>query len=400
MNEKDLKRLKELRAKEADLTADEQQEFDILLERKEIADLVANGMKPLVDDVKGLKDQVEAFGQRGTDSDLETNPGLRMSALVNALYHKDSEGLKKLAGVARVKSADPMLEAGSVLFPTITENRIIELMPSFGQARQYMDQVPMTGLPITVPKELVNPTWTWGISENTSITSSKPTTDSVSWTPKKGGAIVVLTSELFADAIIQVGNYILRKTAQSKGQAEDIQFFRGTGSPFTGVFSTSHTYGGVELTATANVNSLTYMNLLNCIVNVDQNYIANGAFHMHRSILPYVWGLVDGNGNLIFRPSSGDVPATLLGFPIRLIEGAPTATAANATAGTPFILFGDLMNSTIRDVVDSYQVKMLDQATVDGTSLAQNDLIGVRVLARAAFNANLVEKYSVIKTLV
>lgn len=398
MNEKDLKRLKDLQARQNELTADEREEFDVLLERKEIADLVKNGIKPLLDDVSGLKNQVDAMAQRGTETDLETNPALRMSGLVNALYHKDADAIKSLKGNARIKTADPMLESGSVLVPTITENRIIELMPTFGQARQYMDQVPMTGLPITVPKELVNPTWTWGITENTSIASSKPTTTNVSWTPSKGGAIVVLTSELFSDAIIQVGNYILNKTAQAKGQAEDLQFFRGTGSPFTGVFSSSHTYGGTLETSTSNVNSITYADLLTCLVNVDQNYIAGGAWHFHRSILPHIWGLKDSDGNLVFKPSNGDVPATLLGFPIRLIEGAPTATAANATAGTPFILFGNLMNSTIRDVVDSYQVKILDQASIDGTSLAQYDLIGVRVLARAAFNANLVEKYSVIKT--
>ena len=398
MKKKELERLEELRKRENDLSTSEQEEFDVLLEKKELSDLVKDGIAPLMDQVKGLESEVKAVATRGTDADLETNPALRMSALLSAMYNKDESRVKDLRGVARIKSADPMLEAGSVLIPSITENRIIELMPTFGQARQYMEQVPMTGLPITVPKELVNPTWTWGISENASITTSKPTLGSVSWTPSKGGAIVVMTSELFSDAIVQVGNYVISKVAQAKGQAEDTQFFRGTGSPFTGVFASSHTFGGSHETATSNVNSLDYMDLLQCIVNVDQNYIAGAAWHFHRSLLPYVWGLKDADGNLIFKPANGDVPATLLGYPIRLIEGAPSATTANATAGTPFIVFGDLRNSTIRDVVDSYQVKILDQATIDGTSLAQYDLIGVRVLARAAFNANLVEKYSIIKT--
>jgi len=395
MDEKELKRLKELQKKD-ELSAGEQEELDVLLEKKELHEAVSAGVKAIKEEIAGLKTKVNSLAV-DSGGDIEKDPALRFHALCVGLKNNDREMVRQTQGEWKKKNADPMLEVGSVLVPTITEARILELLPTFGQARQFMDVMPMNGNPITIPKEGTLPAWTWGIGENTSISSTKPTVGSLSWTPKKGGTIVVLSSELFNDANVQIGNYIIRKIVQAKGTGEDSQFFCGGGSPFTGVFSTANTFGSSLATATVDPNSIAYLDLLNCTTGVDQNYLQGAGWFMHRTILPYIWGLKDQIGHPIFEPAMGDRPMTLLGFPVHLIENAPTYTFAKSNPGTPFILHGNLINTTIGDVM-GMQVKLLTEATIDGTSLAQFDLVGIRAIARAAFNPGLTEKYSVIKT--
>jgi HK97 family phage major capsid protein len=398
MDEKELKRLKELQRKNGEnaLSEGEAEELDSLEEKKQVADVFANGIAPVLNELKAVKQKVDAI-ETDKSTDITKTPGGALHSLIIAMRNGDAEAIKALQGKRISKAADPMLEAGSVLVPSITESRIIELNPTYNQARQYMNAFPMSGNVLTIPKEAVLPTWTWGIDENTSITSSKPTIGSLTYTPKKGGALVVMTSEMVADANINIGNYVIGKIMQAKGIGEDQQFFNGTGSPFTGVFQATYAAGNKETIATKDPASITYQNLLNATVKVDQNYIQGACWFMQRSIVPYIWGLVDGNNRPIFQPANGSMPATLLGFPVVLVENAPTYTAVNGVATKAFILFGNLINSGIGDVM-GMQIKWLSEATIDGTNLAQYDLVGVRAIARAAFNAGLVEKYAIIQT--
>ncbi len=56
---------------------------------------------------------------------------------------------------------------------------------------------------------------------------------------------------------------------------------------------------------------------------------------------------------------------------------------------------GNFNNSIIGDIEDMY-VSILDQATIDGTSLAQFDLVALRVITRVAFTPGMTDLYSAI----
>lgn len=380
-------------SKKLDLTDDEEselEELNLLKAKSEEAERLTNAL------VAGLKKvgigttpaaPVIKLGAEPLD-----DPAFRFHTLLVGMKSKNMDMIHK--------AADPQNEGtdadGKYLVPAITQPRILELIPTFGQARQFMNAFPMSGNETNIPKELTNPTAYW-VNENAQITDSKAQLGVITMTPKKLAALVTLTNEILQDANVNFGQYIIKKIAQAFGTAEDSQFFAGTGSPMNGVFKSTNTFGGVEETPTSNVNSLIYQNFLNCMANVDQNYLMNAAWYLHRSIMPYVWGMEDTTGRLVFQPATGNLPATLLGIPVVWVESAPTATTANATAGTPFILLGDLNNSFIGDVL-GMSVSFADQATVDGTSLFENDLTGIRVVKRVAFSAGLTAKYSIIKT--
>jgi HK97 family phage major capsid protein len=230
------------------------------------------------------------------------------------------------------------------------------------------------------------------VNENAAISDAKPTLGQITLTAKKAAGIVVLSNELLEDANVDLGNYILRKFAQKFGTAEDVQFFNGSGSPFTGVFSASHTFGNT-VTLTGQASSLRYADIVDCVYGIDAAYLANASWFMHRSLLAQVRKLTDDQNNPIFVPGSGASPASLLGYPVRLIENAPTAAT---DPGSIVMILGDMENSYI-GTKSELSVKILEEASVGGTSLAENDLSAIRVIERVGFDAGLTNAYSVIK---
>lgn len=387
MNEKELKRLKELKAKSAEsLTGDEKHELETLSEKKETYDLVKSAASDFFKS-SGLTDAVKK--QTAVEKSSDSAEG-RFASLIKGIFTGNYDLI--------TKAADPMISgtpgSGGYLVPQLTASRILELVPTFGQARRHMTVFPMAGNELLIPKENAMPSWNW-VNENASITSSKPTVQTITLTPKKGAAIVVLSNELLKDANINIAGFVMGKIAQAKGTSEDEQMFAGTGSPFTGVYNSANTFGYAELTATTSAASLTFQNLLNTIAGVDQNYLTGAAWYFHRTILPVVAGMTDDNGRPLLEPAFGDLPMRLLGFPVRLIENAPSLTTV--TGGKPFAVLGNLENSYIGDV-QGMEVTLLSEATIDGTSLGQFDLSAIRVISRVAFNKGLTEKYSVIKT--
>lgn len=381
--------------KKLDLTDEEEAELAELQllkskneEAEKLTNAIANGLKKLgIGNGSSEPPSVIKLGAEPLD-----NPVFRFHSLLVGMKTNNKDMIAKAADPQNVATpAD-----GGYLVPQVTQPVILELIPTFGQARQFMNAFPMSGNETVIPKELVNPTAYW-VTEGNAITDSKATLGTLTMTPKKLAAIVTLTNEVLRDASVNFGQYIISKIAQAFGTAEDAQFFAGTGSPMNGVFKSTNFFGGAVATSGLSVNTLSYANLLNCIAGVDQNYLANAAWYFHRSILPVVAGMVDNQNRPILEPAFGDLPMRVLGFPVRLIENAPSATTANATASTPFVLLGDLNNSLIGDVL-GMTVSFSTDGVVDSTSLFENDLTGIKVIKRVAFNAGLVAKYSIIKT--
>lgn len=425
MEKKDIRRYNELNAKDTH-TDEEKAEFErleALMKANEEAETIAKSVKNVLGEIGLTKEKVDSINVSKTGQEvgkdnvmdlLSKNGEYRMSMLIVAERAKiagTGQAFKKNYGVLPQemtdkltefeKAAQPQTEGtaadGGILVPTITQARILELVPTYGQARQHMQSFPMSGNVQKIPKELTNPTAYW-VDEASQITDSKLTLEDLTLTPKKLAAIVTASNEVLMDARPDMGAYIVKKIAEAFGMAEDVQFFKGTGTPFTGVYNTANSFGGNTLTtSTTDPASITYGNILGMTAAVDQNFIKGAAYYAHRSFMPYVWGMVDDQNRPIFSPAWGSTPATIFGYPVYWIENAPTYTEAAATPSTPFILFGNLENTYIGDVM-GMTVKVFEEGVVDGTSLIENDLTGIRVIKRVAFNKGLVAKYSVLRT--
>lgn len=392
MKESEIKRLAELQAKDKEkLSDDEAAEIVRLTDKKELQETITIGLKEV------LRDAGVSAIQHKTPSEItiEQNankPGYMLHSLLCAMKSGDKAKIKEIYS----KAADPMVEgtdaSGGYLVPAVTQATILELIPTYGQARQYMQTIPMGNARVlNIPKEGTLPTVTW-TDEAVAKTASKPTIAIITLTAKKAAGIVVLSDELLQDANVNLGDYIVRKFAQKFGIEEDKQFFNGTGSPFNGVFKSTNTFGNT-VTLSGGISTLDYPSLVSAAYGIDANYTQGAAWYMHRTVLASVRNILDGQNRPIFVDAAANTPPSLLGYPVRLIENAPTSSAA---AGSVVVILGNLENSII-GTKQEMTVKILDQATIAGTSLAEADLTAIRVVERVAFDAGLTEAYSVIK---
>jgi HK97 family phage major capsid protein len=386
MNDKELKRLNELKQKNAEtLTNDEVQELIELQDKKSIDEQVKEAVKNAIRSLPKDYSNINV-----TQNKQDSNDFVR---LLKAIRHDDYKTIKEI----NEKAASPMVEGvasdGGYLVPAVTVATIEGLIPTYGQARQVFQQIPMgKSNIIKLPKEGTAPNLYW-LDEAAEKTSSKPTIDIINLIAKKAAAIVVVSDELLDDANVSLGEYLMKKFAQIFGIGEDIAMFKGTGSPFTGLFSNTHTFGNT-VTLSGGITTLTYKNLLDVIYGIDQNYATNASWLLHPTIMSVIRNISDSNGMPIFQASmSESSPGNLLGYPVKLIQNAPTSAAEG---GSIIAVFGNTMNSYIGTKQD-LTVKVLTEATIDGTSLAQYDLTAFRVVERIAFNAGLTAGYSVLK---
>ncbi len=393
MNEKELKQYEELKRIPAErLTDSEKVEFEKLEDKHDMQEGIKSAMETYFKDSPLLKTQGNIDISTKREEELLSNPAYALSKRLVGMHRRDEN---------MIKTADPVLvadndDAGGYLVPQMTENKIYELIPTYGQARQHMSVMPVGGGILKLPKEGTLPTWAWetsGTGENVSIASSKPTFGANTITPAKGKCIVVLSTEMLNDPSVNVGAYVISKIAQARGTGEDSQFFAGTGSPFTGVFASTNTFGGeTNLTAT---NAFTYAKLVDASLAIDQNYLANAKWYGSRTVTAAIRKLVDDQNRPIWEAPFGGNPAQMLGFPYVIVENAPNNTTGD---NKPVLLLGNLQNSIIGDVVGGgFSVKILTEATIDGTSLGQNDLVGIRVTARSGFTAGITSLYSAIR---
>ncbi len=388
MNEKDKKDFAELEKIPVDrMTESEKADFERLSEKKELETQIKSAMETFFKDSPLLKAKSDIDLSTKKEAELVNNPAYAISKRLVGMKRGDRE---------MIKAADPIVvsandDAGGYLVPAVTQARIMELVPTYGQARKHMTVLPMTGNVTYIPKEGTLPTWTWGVSENASITASKPTFGASTLTPTKGGAIVVISNEMLRDANINVGEYVIKKIAQAKATGEDSQFFNGSGSPFTGVFATANTFGGeVNLAST---NTLTYAKLIDTMYAVDQNYLIGGGWYASRTVTAEVRKLVDDQNKPIWEAPFGGMPPMMFGLPYYVVENAP---ASSVSDNRPMLLCGNLQNSIIGEV-EGMNLTLLTEATIDATSLGQYDLSAVRVTASMAFSAGLTAAYACLR---
>lgn len=347
--------------------------------------LVSDAVKELGLDKIDVKHHIVPDGTE--DKQVQMTPAEKSGNFVKALKEKNLEQIKTLAPQNETTSAD-----GGYLVPDVTRAEILRLIEQFGQARQYMRVIPMGKAKVmNIPKKLTGVTVTRS-SENTAIPDTKATLTQITLTASKVGAITALSNEVFDDNIVDLGSYVQTLIGEAFAEEEDGQYFAGTGSPFTGVFNSANTFGySAEFSDLA---AITYDMLVDMRYGVKNHYLNGGAWYLNRTVMAVLRKIKDEEGNPILFAASGNTPATMLDFPIRLVEKAPTASGV--ISGQPLIVLGNLNNSIIGSKQDM-RMTILTEATIDGVSLAENDLTGLRVTKRDAFNPGLTEAYSIIK---
>lgn len=338
---------------------------------------------------EGLDEKLDELKDELVPKTKELCPNEAMGKMIQYQY-------ARIKNPALFKNLDPQDETtaadGGTLVPTITRPEILRLIEKFGQARSRFRQIPMGKAAIlTLPGKLAGATVA-RYSENATIADTKVTLTTYTLTAQKAAAIVAFTSELLEDEIVNLGAYVNEQLAEAFWEEEDGQMFAGTGSPHTGLFNASSTYGN-EIKVT-NAASITYDNLVDCSVGLRSWYLDGAGWKMHRTVYAAIAKLKDENGNpIVVDP--GAVRREMFGYPIDLIEKAPNASTV--TASMPLIILGNTNKNSFMGIKRELTMQILIEATIDSVSLATNDLTAIRVTKRDAFSVGIVGGYSTIK---
>ena len=264
--------------------------------------------------------------------------GKTLAALRFGSRSKYADVLKALAPQTEGTAGD-----GGYLVPDVTRPEILRLMEEFGQGRQDFRVLPMGNAKvIKFPRKATGASVS-RVGENTAIPDSKVTLDTVTLTASKAAAIVTMSSELDEDAIVDMGGYINSLLAEAFAEEEDTQYYNGSGSPFTGLFTGTLSFG--KKVSVANVAAIDYAALLSLVYGMKSNYLRGASWRMHRTIYSQLAGLVGSDGHPLLVNAGDPTKASLFGFPIKLVEAAPDASTV--TSGKPLIVLGNGNNAII-----------------------------------------------------
>ena len=306
-----------------------------------------------------------------------------------------------------IKTLSPQLEssgsAGGYLVPEEFYADVIYLLNEFGFGRKYCATVGMKSNVLNVSTLAGKPSVAW-TDENATITSSAATFGRLTLTAKKLAAIYPISNELLQDANIDIYSTIVRIFANVFAQEEDTQVFRGSGSPFTGILSTSGviatSLGGSTSSGKTKYTDIVFDDLINLIQSLSPAQQRGASLFIEQNTLTdllkrkdsnnrYLWELTSAV-NPIVTNTQGLTAANLSfrGFPIVVMPNGILIDGydGSAHAGVPFAIFGNLKTAGCWiGQHGGLDVRISMDATVESVSAFANDLQMLRMTERIAF---------------
>jgi HK97 family phage major capsid protein len=210
-----------------------------------------------------------------------------------------------------------------------------------------------------------------------------------------------MTEEIVEDSAINLTQLIGALFAEAVAKEEDLQFFAGDGTTWTGILNNGEV--NVVYQATAGITNLRADDLLSMIDATPSGALSGAKFYMNRTVLSVIRKLKTTTTlDYIFQNPGQGLPATIWNYPYELSDAFPTA--ASVAEGSPYILFGNLKQSCIFGDKQQLRVKLLEEATITDTdgqtsiNLAEQDMVALRVVERVGYVIGLPTALTVLDT--
>lgn len=367
---------------------------------KKINDISDQIVSKFFDGAKKNRSKAIDAGEKKTD---KANNETR--SFMKALLHNDRTALDAFKAKTAQFNEDADANRGGYLVPEELRAEVLRIAQAgYGVARSKFQYLPFSGpgnsrkIPTLLSSISVN--WT---GEGVKKTGTNPTFDLVTQTLKKLAAIIPFTEEILEDSAVNLTQLVAQLFAEAVTKEEDIQFFAGTGAPWTGILNNG-TVNHVDMGAGDDITDLTADDLLDLIDEVPAGALVGAEFLLHRHALSIIRKLKDPvTGQYIFsRPTDG-MPGTIWDYPYTLCEAFPDKTAG-LTHNKGIIAFGNFKMACILGDKQQIRAKVLDQATItdgDGVTvlnLAEQDMIALRLEERVGYVLALPDAIAVLKT--
>jgi HK97 family phage major capsid protein len=389
-----------------------EEEIDAEAVKSLISDSVKTSVEKKVDEItdgivakfmKGVKTQRSSMANKEIKKPMSKGE-MGTRNFMKALVDGRTQALREQE--LNSKSLDTTETGGKAgyLVPDELKAEILRIAEKqYGLARREMLYLPFSGPgnSRTVPTlaSTISVTWT---GEKVAKSSSQPVFGIVTQTLKKLAVIIPMSEEILEDSLINLTTLLGELVAEAISKEEDLQFFVGTGSPWTGILkntSVNIVTMGTGDTSFLNVDA---DDLLDMQDATPTGAFAGAKYYMHRSIFNVLRKLKDDDGNPIFQRATESTPGLLWEKPYELSDAFPAK--GDTAEDTAFILFGNLKQGAIFGDKQQIRVKMLDQATITDTdgettvNLAEQDMVALRFVERVGYVVSLPSALTVLKT--
>lgn len=377
------------------LAEEEEKGLDVEDVKKLVGTHIQEAMAKKVDEISteivakflsGAREQrAKALADRPEKND-EAKGQEKTREFMKALLSGDTARAKKLS--TATSGSDPDDSQAGLLIPSELMNEVLRLKETqYGLARRDMRYLPFSGPGNSrvIPSlgTSVSVFWT---GEGAKKKSTQAKFSVVTQTLKKLAAIVPMTEEIIEDSLINLNTLLGELFAEAVSKEEDIQFFTGTGSPWTGLLNN----GSInKITQASGVEDLTADDLLDMIDATPTAGLNGSKFYMHRTVKSVIRKLKDSQGRYIYQEPGGAQPATLWNYPVEESDAFPAV--ADIEAGDQYILFGNLKATCVFGDKQQLRVKLLTEATITDSddetaiNLAEQDMVALRIVERVGY---------------
>lgn len=253
-------------------------------------------------------------------------------------------------GVALTKAAGETIDTGGgFVVPSELANAILDIRERYGAFRRVARLVPMASDNMPFPRRTGGVTASF-VGENSASSVTNATFDQISLTAKKLTALVLLSSELAEDALVDIVDTVANEIAWAFATKEDDCAFNGDGTSTYGhmrgigsiVLDGSHTKA--KVTASHNTYAtLDSTDLASLIGSIRASAIPNAAWFCSTVCFANTFCRLSGTaggGYLETGMIDGVMTPFYLGFPVILTQKMSQSTSS--LSGAMMVAFGDM----------------------------------------------------------
>jgi len=209
---------------------------------------------------------------------------------------------------------------GGYLVPTEFSNVIIKLLRDESLIMRIANVIPMSSWKRQIPKQLTNVSVAW-VAEAGEKTETNPTFGQVEQVAKVLAAIIKCTDEILRDSAINLTAFLSELVAEAMALEIERVALVGrvaSGDPFNGIVYAS----GTNVT-TMTGSTVVFDDISNLLFSLSASYAQGGKLILSRLGLKKLIQLKDNQGNAIWSPPAGNVPATIWNIPYEISSQIP-----------------------------------------------------------------------------
>lgn len=297
----------------------------------------------------------------------------------------DQEAKAERGGLVLRAQGENLGTSGGFLVPSPIANAVINVREKYGSFRANAQVAPMGSDAVSVPRRTADLTATF-IGESVTIADSSTAWDAVGLVAKKLGVLVKVSSELFEDSVIDIGNEIAEQMGQAFAKAEDGCGWNGDGtSTYGGMRGVTQllidgSHDGSKLVAAAGHDLFTEIDvadLSNLAAKLPSIALANAKWYVSPFGFANVFARLAATSGSTFvaaPAADGSLRAFYLGFPIVVTPSLPNSVASQT--GKVMLCFGDLALAATLGDRRTLAVRTSRQRFID------NDQIGILATQR------------------